>query len=113
MFKHSPDPVYVLEVAGIPTVAFVSKSLAEANEVARQDWLLKEFRKLRSRGRPVWDGKASIWARAATDTERSSYGEVATSIAERSGARALVYLIELDNFNNEASSPGGLAPRRH
>jgi len=85
-----PESVFVLEVAGVPTIAFQAVSIMEARGLPREEWLRNDLREARSKGVPLWNGTAKITVRSAGADE--------TKAAALNGSDdlALVYLVDLD-----------------
>src|SRR4051794_18058852 len=61
--------VFALDIGGKPTLTFEAKNLREAWEVCHEAWLKDDIRRLRSNTLPLWDGKARIRARYASESE--------------------------------------------
>jgi hypothetical protein len=88
--------IFTLEVGGKPVLSFEAKNLREAWEVCHEHWLREDLSQLRSNGICVWDGKAPLRSRSATEAERAIYREAVKSAASLQDELVLAYLIELD-----------------
>jgi hypothetical protein len=93
--RFVPQPaVFVLEVAGRPTLAFEATSAREAKELLRERWLLDDLLKHRTNGLPLWDGKEKLRIGLAS-------GEHVTEVKARLNCASdqelpIVYLVPLD-----------------
>lgn len=59
--RFVPTPkLFVLEIDRTPILAFEACSAKEARELQTERWLLDELRRLRSAGRPLWNGRAKL-----------------------------------------------------
>jgi len=88
--------VFVLETGNRAILAFEATSLREARELAKEQWLLDDLKRLRSDGAPLWDGISAIRIGAAVGDH------VAPVRAELRGKQtvaelAIVYLVPLDS----------------
>jgi hypothetical protein len=55
--RTAAEPVYVLEISGVPTLAFAARNQAEAMTLRKEAWFLDDLKNTRSRGAPLWDGR--------------------------------------------------------
>ena len=76
--------IFTVDVGGIPTVAFAAKNAREAQELGKEGWFLDDLRELRSEERPLWDGKAPLRIRIATQGEIDRYDEAAGEVSANS-----------------------------
>jgi len=90
------DTVYALEVAGRPVLMFQAMSHQEARSLPRERWLREDLQEAHSNGAPVWDGKAKLTIRRASQIEAKHFTDTIVEASDRSGDLVLVYLIELD-----------------
>jgi hypothetical protein len=88
----SDDRVYILEIDGRPVLAFPAHSFREAQSLLKEDWLLDDLRKLKSRGSAVWDGKTKPVVRNADAAEGERF---ARESKHNTDDLPIVYLIEL------------------
>jgi hypothetical protein len=86
--------IFTLEVDGRPILAFEARNLRESAQLGREVWLREDIVRLKSNGTPLWDGKAPLRSRYATEVEKSIYLEAAGDAA--SDEMILAYLVELD-----------------
>jgi hypothetical protein len=99
--RHSPKrfvakpTVFVLEIDQRPILAFEATSAREAQELAKEDWLLADLKRLRSNGEPLWNGKTRLRIGPAVGEQ---VAEVKSKIesATDDGELAIVYLVPLD-----------------
>src|SRR5436309_686106 len=61
--------IFTLDIGGKPILTFEAKNLREAWEVCHEAWLKDDFERLHSNARPLWDGKAHLRARYASQSE--------------------------------------------
>ncbi len=89
--------IYVLEIAGKPTLVFEAASYNEARSLTKEEWLRQELAGLRSNGSPVWDGEIKLMVRRAEEGEKQLFAE-ASENGQSSDVDELffVYLVELD-----------------
>jgi hypothetical protein len=88
--------VYVLEVAGVRTLAFQALSIMDAKALPRELWLQNDLREACSDGAPLWDGLAKLTVRAASTEEAARFKEAKSAAIDGSDDLVLVYLVELD-----------------
>ncbi|HSZ76599.1 MAG TPA: hypothetical protein VK775_04330 [Chthoniobacterales bacterium] len=86
--------VFTLDIGGKPTLTFEAKNLRESSELCRESWLRDEVAQLRSYGVPLWDGKAALKTRYASEAEKAAFVE-ATGEAPLE-EMIFVYLVRLD-----------------
>jgi hypothetical protein len=92
-----PRPVvYVLEVNKRPILAFEALTGRDAKQLIHEAWLRQDLKRLRSNGRPLWDGKARLRVGVAVGAQVS---EVKALLREASKGTelAIVYLTPLDS----------------
>lgn len=87
--------VYVLEVDGVPTLAFMAASNREAKELLKERWLMDDLRTTKSAGQSLWDGKASLRIGPAVGEQVE---EIRRRLGEMPGADGLpmVHLVKID-----------------
>lgn len=90
--------VFTVDIAGSPTMSFEAKNLREANELARESWFLDDLRVLKSEGQSIWDGKALLRVRFATDPEMERYRGIAAEAEDTAGEILLAFLVTLDGM---------------
>ena len=91
-----PESVFVLEVAGVPTLAFQAVSIMEARGLPREEWLRNDLRQARSKGAALWNGTAKITVRHADADETARFVQTKAAALNGSDDLALVYLVDLD-----------------
>ena len=87
--------VFAMDIDGKPTLAFEAKSLREASELCKEDWLRADLSVLTSNGIPLCTAVAKLTVRRATETERQVY-RGADAEAQAPDDLLLAYLVELD-----------------
>jgi hypothetical protein len=88
--------VFTLDIGGKPVLTFEAKNLREAWEVCHEVWLKDDIGRLRSKALPLWDGKARIRARYASQSEIALHREAVTRAEPNSDELVLTFLVELD-----------------
>ena len=98
--RFVPQPaVFVLEVAGRPTLAIEATSAREAKELLCERWLLDDLLRHRTNGLPLWDGKEKLRVGIATGEHLD---EVKARLKCASGqALPIAYLVPLDSGPTE------------
>ena len=91
-----PESVFVLEIGGTPAVAFQAVSIVEARGLPREQWMHNDLLEARSKGAPLWDGRAKLSVRNATPQETARFLETKATAADGSDDLVLVYLVDLD-----------------
>jgi hypothetical protein len=86
--------IFTLDIGGKPILSFEAKNLRESSELCREQWLREEISQLQSYGVSLWDGKAALKTRYASDAEKAAFLE-ATGEAPLD-EMILVYLMRLD-----------------
>jgi hypothetical protein len=86
--------IFTLDIDGKPILSFEAKNLRESSELCREQWLRDEVAELKSYGISLWDGKAALKTRYASDAEKAAFLE-ATGEAPLD-EMILVYLVRLD-----------------
>jgi hypothetical protein len=86
--------IFTLDIDGRPTVAFEAKNLREASQLSREQWFQDDVAQLESGGASLWDGKALLKTRYASDAEKAAFLEAAGEAS--TDDMVLVYLVELD-----------------
>jgi hypothetical protein len=93
--RFIPQPVvFVLEIAGRPTLAFEATSAREAKELVREQWLLDDLINHRTNGIPVWDGKAKLRTGVAIGEQLAEVRELLQGAADQD--LPIVYLVPID-----------------
>jgi hypothetical protein len=77
------------------TQAFEAKSLREASELCKEDWLRADLNVLTSNGIPLCTAVAKLTVRRATESENQVYRD-ADREAQSPDDLLLIYLVELD-----------------
>lgn len=95
---HNPVArVFVVDIAGRPTVAFTAVSVREARQLPSEEWFQADLLSLKSEGMPLWDGKATMHVRHAAAEESAAFATA--NLGRAQGDRDecfLVYLIPID-----------------
>jgi hypothetical protein len=86
--------IFTLDVGGKATLTFEAKNLHESYQLCREQWLRDDIARLKSNGIPLWDGKAALKSRHATEVEKAAFQEASDEPAL--DEMVLVYLVELD-----------------
>lgn len=86
--------IFTLDIGGKPTLTFEAKHLRESSELCREPWLRDEVAQLRSYGVPLWDGRAALKTRYASEGERATFLEATGE--SRLDELIFVYLARLD-----------------
>jgi hypothetical protein len=86
--------IFTLDVGGKPTLTFEARNLRESYELSREAWLRDDIVRLKSNGIPLWDGKALLKSRYATEAEKAVFLEASEEPAH--DEMVLAYLVELD-----------------
>jgi hypothetical protein len=86
--------IFTLDVGGKPTLTFEARNLRESYELSREAWLRDDIARLKSNGIPLWDGKALLQSRYATEAEKAVFLEASEEPAR--DEMVLAYLVELD-----------------
>jgi hypothetical protein len=107
-----PHAVFVLEIAGQPILAFRAATSRQARELAKEDWLQEDLKRMTTGHRPLWDGKAPMRVRRAQPAEEVYYVDAKAENA--AGDLPLVYLVQRDDEaeTNGPGSRGAFPPRR-
>ena len=90
------EKVYVIEIGGVPVLAFAATSHREAQSLLREEWLKSDLRDMTSGGKPVWDGATKLTIRHAGVDEAERYAAGAKAAPDDYDDLALVYLVEQD-----------------
>jgi hypothetical protein len=88
--------VFTLEIDGRPIVSFEAKGTREAQEMTKEEWLLEDLMILTTEERPLWDGKAPVRARFASEAETARYRDIVAEADEEGGDIVLAFLVALD-----------------
>ena len=86
--------IFTLEIGDKPIVSFEAKNLRKSSELCREQWFQDDVIRLKSNGVFLWDGKAALKTRYASEAETAAFLE-ATGEAP-SDEMILVYLVALD-----------------
>ena len=87
---------FTLDVGDKPILTFEARSLREARELCYEQWLREDIARLSSNETPIWDGRASLRSRYATEAEAALYRAAAENAEQSPGDLVLAYLVELD-----------------
>jgi hypothetical protein len=96
MMADLQPAVFTLDVGGKAILTFEAKNLREAWEICHEHWLHDDLARLSSNATPLWNGKAALRSRYATEAETAHYREAALDAKQTPGDLVLAYLIELD-----------------
>ena len=89
--------VFVLDVAGRPTVAFEALSVGEARQLPREEWLQAEMLSLKNEDMPLWDCKATMHVRHAAPAESAAFVAASAGRTQHEEDECfLVYLVSID-----------------
>jgi hypothetical protein len=88
--------VYTLEIDGKPVVSFEAKNHREAQELVKEAWFRNDLTVLTVGGLVLWNGKAALRIRTATEPEGERYRNIAAEAEEESGDILLAFLVTLD-----------------
>ncbi|NOJ45802.1 hypothetical protein [Bradyrhizobium archetypum] len=97
-----PPPIFTLDIAGKPILAFEAKNLRESQQLCHERWLRQDIADLMSNGVSLWDGKARLRVRRSTEREIAMYREAARDAAQPQGDLLLAYLVELDDLREKS-----------
>jgi hypothetical protein len=86
--------IFTLEIGDKPIVSFEAENLRESSELCREQWFQDDVIRLKSNGVSLWDAKAALKTRYASEAEKAAFLE-ATPEAP-SDEMILVYLVALD-----------------
>lgn len=86
--------VFTLEIGGKPIVAFEAKNAHEASQLRSEKWFRDDVAELKSGSIPLWDRKAQLKTRYASEAEKAAFLEGAGEAP--SDEMILVYLVKLD-----------------
>jgi hypothetical protein len=89
-------------------VALEATCLAEARHLIKERWFQIRVTKQTTNGIPVWDGKAKLRIRPATEVEVEALGET-------HGDFTLTFLVDLDGSPTDSGrpvEPGAFPPQR-
>jgi hypothetical protein len=87
--------VFTLEVDGRPILAFESVTAREAQQLAKESWLLDDLMVLTAGGAPLRTAQSKLSVRLATAEETDVFVTVAET-AKPSDDVLLAYLVDLD-----------------
>jgi hypothetical protein len=93
--KKNFDKVYVLEIGGLPILAYEADSFNNARGLIKEQWLLSDLKEARSNRVALWDGKSPLTVRNSSvqESEIFAAGKVE---AKETDDMLIVYLIERD-----------------
>jgi hypothetical protein len=89
--------IATVEVDGRPTVAFEARNSREASQLLKEHWFREDLQELRTNGSPLWDGKARLRSRTASEDEIEKYEAMAAEAEDDTGDIVLAFLVPLDN----------------
>lgn len=101
----APPAVFVLEIDGQPILAFRAATSRQARELAKEDWLQEDLKRMTIGHRPLWDGQAPIRVRRAQPVEEAYYVDAKAENA--AGDLPLVYLVQRDDEADASGSVTG------
>lgn len=106
--------LFTLTVGKRPILVFEAEDDIDADDIAKAGWLRDDLRVLESEGRPLWDGRARIRVREASDAEREIYrARCAAAVEDGDGDTGMIiYLVPVsdptdDGTGDEAWDPDG------
>jgi hypothetical protein len=88
------SPIFTLDIGDKPTLSFEAKNLRESSELCHEQWLRDEVTQLKSYGVSLWDRKAALRTRYASEAEKAAFAEASRETP--SDEMVLVYLVRLD-----------------
>jgi len=88
--------IFTLDIDRRPILSFEARNLREAHEICHEAWLHEDVARLTSHGVPLWDGKARLRARYASEAEAAAYRKAARDPSQSSDDILLAFLVELD-----------------
>ncbi len=89
--------IATVDVDGQPTVAFEARNSKEASQLLKEHWFLEDLQELKTNGSPLWDGKAPLRSRVASEEEIEKYEAMAAEAVDDTGDIVLAFLVPLDN----------------
>jgi hypothetical protein len=106
--------IYIVEINNRAIVALEATCLAEARHLIGERWFQMRVTTQTINGIPVWDGKARLRIRSATEVEVETLRATQSSQSTR-GDFTLTYLVELDGSSTDSGEPvepGAFPPQR-
>ena len=92
--------VFTIEIDRKPTMAFEARSMAEAQGLCREQWLLDDLSAFSSGGLALCVAGAKLAVRRATEREIEVYRQAEQSVPA-SDDLLLAYLVDLDVFDHQ------------
>ena len=86
--------VFVLELDGLPTVAFGAAEISNAEEISRSTWFRRAFDRFWSGRTPVTNSNTHL--RPATEVEEAMFHDLASEFAEQAGHFLVAHLSNRD-----------------
>jgi hypothetical protein len=86
--------IFTLDIGDKPTLSFEARNQRESAELCGEQWLQDEVAQLKSDGISLWDGKAALKTRYASETEKAAFFEGSSEAPF--DELVLVYLVRLD-----------------
>ena len=87
--------IFTIEISARPILSFEAVNIKEAQELCHEQWLKADLAEATAAGVPLWDGKAKLRARLATQEEADKVAAAAAGV-EPSDGLLLVYHVEID-----------------
>jgi hypothetical protein len=86
--------IFSIDINEKPTVTFEAQNLREARELCHEHWLKEDLLEAKSKGVPLWDGKAKLRARRALPQEAARFAEAKKHV-DTSDGPTFFYLVDL------------------
>src|SRR5258708_21274798 len=104
--------IFTLDIGARPTLSFEARNLREAQEICHESWLREDMARLKSDDIPLWDGRARLRARYASEAETAVYRKAARTSTHTPDEILLTFLVELDGRDHRdlLAEPGELPP---
>ena len=96
--------MFTLEIGG-KAIAVTDAEEAEARELFESEEFRDDLKAMESDGAPLWDGKAPLTVRAASDEERADFEEMEEDEDEddEEDGSLIVFLVPIDTDEDEAA----------
>jgi hypothetical protein len=93
--------IFTLDIGAKPILSFEARNLREAQEICHEAWLREDMAELKSNDVPLWDGRARIRARYASEAEMAAYRKAAPATAQTPDEILLAFLVKLDGRDHQ------------
>ncbi len=98
--------MFTVEIAGRP-IAVTNADESQARELIESEEFREDLTAIRCEGKPLWDGKAEIMLRKATEDEEDEF-EDADDLDEDETAdedeASVVFLVDIDDEDEETGA---------